>query len=88
MKHNDTIRQHSSIVLFKISLFILVYIGLIAIGVLLIWLAYQFCFWGVLHLTALHSIRLMLLLLALMVGGIGFSLMFGIYLVKFIFPVQ
>ncbi len=45
MKHNDTIRQHSSIVLFKISLFILVYIGLIAIGVLLIWLAYQFCFW-------------------------------------------
>lgn len=85
MKHNDTIRQHSSIVLFKISLFILVYIGLIAIGVLLIWLAYQFCFWEVLHLTALHSIRLMLLLLALMVGGIGFSLMFGIYLVKFIF---
>lgn len=85
MKHNDTIRQHSSIVLFRISLFIFVYIGLIAIGVLLIWLAYRFCFWGVLHLTALHSIRLMLLLLALMVGGIGFSLMFGIYLVKFIF---
>ena len=85
MESEDVIRKHSISVLFRIALFILVYIGLIALGVFLLWIAYRFAVWGFLHLTAISSIRLILILIGVMIGGIGFSVMFGIYLVKFIF---
>lgn len=85
MESEDIIRKHSIHVLFRIALFILVYIGLIALGVLLLWVAYQFTVWGILHLTAISNIKIILILIGIMIGGIGFSVMFGIYLVKFIF---
>lgn len=85
MESEEIIRKHSIHVLFRIILFILVYIGLIALGVFLLWIAYRFAVWGILHLTSISSVRLILLLLGIMIGGIGFSVMFGIYLVKFIF---
>lgn len=85
MESEDVIRKHSISVLFRIALFILVYIGLIALGVFLLWIAYRFAVWGFLHLTAISSIRLILILIGVMIGGIGFSVMFSIYLVKFIF---
>lgn len=85
MESEDVIRKHSISVLFRIALFILVYIGLIALGVFLLWIAYRFAVWGFLHFTAISSFRLILILIGAMIGGIGFSVMFGIYLVKFIF---
>ena len=63
MESEDVIRKHSISVLFRIALFILVYIGLIALGVFLLWIAYRFAVWGFLHFTAISSFRLILILI-------------------------
>lgn len=72
-------------VIFKIVLFVFVYVLLIALGATLIWFAFKLAFWMLGAILDIRNIRAIIFILLAVAGGVGFALMFGLYLVKFLF---
>lgn len=72
-------------VVFKIVLFVLVYVFLISLGAALIWFAVKLAYWMLVAIPSISGIRAIIFMLLAIAGGVGFALMFGLYLVKFLF---
>lgn len=85
MEHDKAIARYSSNVIFKIFLFILVYICLIIVGGILLWLAFQLAVIGFPNILRIRNIQGIFFAAMAILGGIGFALMFGLYLFKFLF---
>lgn len=90
MRENNAIRALGKTVLYRIALFVLVYLSLIAFGLLLLYIGYKWAtFWGIDMLQRVfdgtNSGFAMLILLGVYLGVITLCLMFGLFLVKFIF---
>ena len=79
------IKRQAKDVILRIVLFVLVYIFLIALGGTLIYFSLLVAVWGVAAIFAIGVSRLSLLLILLILGVVGFTLMFGFYLIKFLF---
>ncbi|NDV57747.1 M48 family metallopeptidase [Bacteroides sp. 519] len=85
MEHDKAIARYSSNVIFRIILFILVYICLIVVGGILIWLAFQLAIIGFPNIIQIRNLYGMFFAAMAILGAIGFALMFGLYLFKFLF---
>ena len=90
MRENNAIRALGKTVLCRIALFVLVYLSLVAFGLLLLYIGYKWAtFWGIDMLQRVfndtNSGFAMLILLGVYLGVITLCLMFGLFLVKFIF---
>ena len=90
MRENNAIRALGKTVLYRIALFVLVYLSLVAFGLLLLYIGYKWAtFWGIDMLQRVfndtNSGFAMLILLGVYLGVITLCLMFGLFLVKFIF---
>ncbi|NDV81128.1 M48 family metallopeptidase [Bacteroides sp. 51] len=80
-----TIKRQARGVIFRIILFVLVYILLIALGVALIYLSVLGAIYGGAVILALGISQLGVILALVIVGILGFAFMFGLYLIKFLF---
>ncbi|MFC2494247.1 MAG: M48 family metallopeptidase, partial [Prevotella sp.] len=90
MRENNAIRALGKTVLYRIALFVLVYLSLVALGLILLYIGYEWAtFWGIDMLQrafdGTNSGFVMLILLGAYLGVIALCLMFGLFLVKFIF---
>ncbi len=90
MRENNAIRALGKKVLCRIALFVLVYLSLVALGLTLLYIGYKWTtFWGIDMLQrafdGTHSGFVMLILLGVYLGVIALCMMFGLFLVKFIF---
>lgn len=90
MTHNDNIRQWSRTVQKRIAIFALVYLLLVGLGVFLLFIAYQWAtVWGLTLLNAVidsgYPGATLLLSAIVYVSVIAMCLMFGLFLVKFLF---
>ena len=90
MRENNAIRALGKTVLYRIALFVLVYLSLVALGLTLLYIGYKWAtFWGIDMLQrafdGTNSGFVMLILLGAYLGVIALCLMFGLFLVKFIF---
>lgn len=79
------VKRQAKNVTFRIVLFVLVYILLIALGVTLIYLSVLAAMWGLALVYEIGFNRAALLLVLVVIGVLGFTLMFGLYLIKFLF---
>lgn len=80
-----TIQRQAKGVTVRIVLFILVYILLIVLGATLIYFSLLGALWGLSMVVRMGFSRGALFMLLLIVGVLGFTMMFGLYLIKFLF---
>ena len=80
-----TIKRQARGVIFRIVLFVLVYILLIALGAALIYFSVLGAIYGGMVILALGISQLGVILALVIIGVLGFAFMFGLYLIKFLF---
>lgn len=80
-----TVKRQAKGVTTRIVLFILVYILLIALGATLIYFSVLIAKWGFSYALELGISRAALFLILIVIGVLGFTFMFGFYLIKFLF---
>lgn len=90
MEQAYTIKRWGKVVLYRFALFILVYLALVALGVFLLYIGYRWATsWGLNMIfytyEQINNVVLGLLLFSLYLGIIALCLMFGLFLIKFIF---
>ena len=90
MEQTYTIKRWGKVVLYRFALFILVYLALVALGVFLLYIGYRWATsWGLNMIfytyEQINNVVLGLLLFSLYLGVIALCLMFGLFLIKFIF---
>ena len=90
MEQAYTIKRWGKVVLYRFALFILVYLALVALGVFLLYIGYRWATsWGLNMVfytyEQINNVVLGLLLFSLYLGVIALCLMFGLFLIKFIF---
>lgn len=90
MEQAYTIKRWGKVVLYRFALFILVYLALVALGVFLLYIGYRWATsWGLNMIfytyEQINNVVLGLLLFSLYLGVIALCLMFGLFLIKFIF---
>lgn len=82
---STAVKHQAKDVIIKIALFVFVYVLLIALGATLLWFAFQLVYFALPIVFSYSGIRAIIFMLLLIAGGVGFALMFGLYLVKFLF---
>ena len=93
MRENNAIRALGKKVIYRIALFVLVYLSLVALGLLLLYIGYKWATsWGVGLMEQVfdstNSGIVMLIIIGIYLGIIALCLMFGLFLLKFIFTRQ
>ena len=93
MRENNAIRALGKKVIYRIALFVLVYLSLVAFGLLLLYIGYKWATsWGVGLMEQVfdstNSGIVMLIIIGIYLGIIALCLMFGLFLLKFIFTRQ
>lgn len=86
MKDNYNISQQVFNVLARIGLFLFYYVGLIALGLFIIWGVYKASYFVIDDvLSEVDSVRLLIIIVISWIGICLFALMFGAYLIKPLF---
>ena len=90
MKQAYTIKRWGKVVLYRFALFILVYLALVALGAFLLYIAYRWATsWGpdmlIYTYEEVNNVLLGLFLFCSYIGVIALCVMFGLFLIKFIF---
>ena len=90
MEQAYTIKRWGKVVLYRFALFILVYLALVALGAFLLYIAYRWATsWGpdmlVYTYEEVNNVLLGLFLFCSYIGVIALCVMFGLFLIKFIF---
>lgn len=80
-----SLKRQTRDVILRIFVFILVYLLLIAVGATLIYFSLKLAFWAFPEIFRIRNIRGIIVMLLIIIGGVGFTLMFGLYLIKFLF---
>lgn len=82
----NSIKKEATNVLGRIFLFLVYYIGLIILGILLLWGAWELTAWVVtVAIPSINSIRALILVVLILAGVWSLALMLGLYLVKPLF---
>ena len=86
MELERNIKKEATSVLGRIFLFLVYYIGLIVIGLFLLWGAAMVTYWGVTTvIPAIKNMRVLLLIIMVIAGIWGLALTLGLYLIKPLF---